>query len=131
MELNCIIKTGTYVFHLGGMEEMLNFGDKSQMLLEFEQDSAGVSVGSHSSYYHGKEPAMLRLAQKEKLNLEQIRDFVRKLGFVDREKQENQHRITDFVHLNQVKLMFLTDSAIQKKCIINILFPLHFSFLLC
>lgn len=40
---------------------------------------------------------------KEEWNSEQIRDFVRKLGFMDKEKADGGAQIKRFLSLNQVK----------------------------
>ncbi len=43
-------------------------------------------------------------AQAENMNIEQVKDFVRKLGFMDKEK-EGGDKIKHFLHLSQVLLV--------------------------
>ena len=46
--------------------------------------------------------------RKEKWNLEQIGDFVRKLGFLDEQREEGGVKIKHFILLNQVYLILFT-----------------------
>ena len=41
------------------------------------------------------------VSQVESMNMEQVKDFVRKLGFMDKEK-EGGDKIKHFLHLSQV-----------------------------
>lgn len=103
--MQSIMSTGSYTFHLEvdpGVEsgEDLGGGVKGQLYLEYEPffscsgDSHGVQNGISDV---GKGP------RKERKNREQINDFLRKLGFMDKEK-EGGDLIKQFLHLSQVCL---------------------------
>lgn len=80
-ELDCIINTGNYTFHLRDTE--------GQMFLEYK---------FHTSQMDSDADPICR-----KMNGEQIRDFVRKLGFLDKDKDEDgAQKIKHFLHHNQV-----------------------------
>ena len=85
-DLNSIIETGHYCF------EMKHDTGQWQMFLEYEPITLQLSAPSERA----AEPTL------EKWNGEQIEDFVRKLGFLDKDKEEGRERITAFLHFNQV-----------------------------
>lgn len=89
--MNSIIETGCYTFHL--KEETGQW----QMFLEYEPSSLQLPAPSSS-----KSQTDASKVRKEKWNSEQIGDFVRKLGFVDKDKEKGGERITLFLHFNQV-----------------------------
>ena len=116
-ELRSIVESGRYTFHLDEMGM-----NRDYMLLEYEPASTEFAESSScpvtpqlrvknlqqngaESKIVSTEPPMglLQPEQKEKWNLEQIGDFVRKLGFLDEHKEkEGGIKIKDFVLLNQV-----------------------------
>lgn len=62
------------------------------------------SQGGNEFYGTGS-PAM-KLTNMERWNTEQIGDFVRKLGFLDKEKdKEGGDKIKHFLHVNEVMLL--------------------------
>ena len=86
-DLSNIINTGNYSFHL--KEET----GRWQMFLKYELTTLQLSAS---------EPAKeVGEARQEKWSSEQIEDFVRKLGFLDKDKEEGGGRITTFLHFNQ------------------------------
>ncbi len=90
-ELDCINKTGHYTFHL--KEDQGN--SHGELFLEYDLSvPLSAKEASVSSSEHGSTMC------KEK-NSEQISDFVRKLGFVDKDKQGDV-QIKHFLHLYQV-----------------------------
>ena len=121
-ELKSIVETGIYTFHLNGMDEM--GVNRDYMLLEYQPAStlflAEPSFRSSTSQLGVKNPqengvklqvlsaempeqSELKHSQKETWNLEQIGDFVRKLGFLDENKvEEGRIKIKHFLLLNQV-----------------------------
>ena len=123
-ELKSIIESGIYTFHLA--EEDENGINRDYMLLEYQPASTlftGSSSNpatsqqivknpqendSESEVISAEPPEYLlqfeqKHSQKEKWNLEQIGDFVRKLGFLDENKEEEGGvKIKHFLHLNQV-----------------------------
>lgn len=62
-----------------------------QMFLRYELTSRKLTSADERSQVH-----------QENWNSEQIRDFVRKLGFVDKDKAESGVQIKRFLSLNQV-----------------------------
>lgn len=50
---------------------------------------------------HIAQASILDKQREEKMNSEQVRDFVRKLGFVDKDKKGG-NQIKQFLHLYQV-----------------------------
>ncbi len=52
------------------------------------------------------------VAQVESMNIDQVKDFVRKLGFMDKEK-EGGDKIKHFLHLSQV-LLFTTHNIASR-----------------
>lgn len=99
-ELECIIKTGSFTFHLGRVDEIGRA--KGQLLLEYEPSSRPLPH-TPTHQLEGAEPAEAGKGRRERWNLEQIGDFVRKLGFLDKAKEEEGgDKIKDFLHLSQV-----------------------------
>ena len=88
-ELDCVIDTGRYVFQVDELGR-----SEVQMLLEYEP----MSIEPFHPQNHTK--SVTQSQHKETWNQEQIGDFVRKLGFVDKKKGEE--KIKYFLHLNQV-----------------------------
>lgn len=105
MELECVIKTGTFTFYLGKVEELGR--TQSHMLLEYEPASTRFHTDSNemAKPLQMKPHMMLSGKSKEIWNQEQIEDFVRKLGFLDKDKK-NEENIKHFLYLNQVILTF-------------------------
>lgn len=112
-ELRCILKTGEYNFDLG-----LNFGTevgfdgvKCELFLNYEAYSLLHPSQSSSDIKSLAAQTVGNIQQKEvysqKLNSEQIKDFLRKLGFIDKEKKEEDTSIKDFLYLSQVNLIIL------------------------
>jgi hypothetical protein len=109
-ELDSIIRTGKFTFHLG--DEQLG-SREGEMFLEYEPSSAQLlaPVTSPAPQQDPAEPRYLFTeshpelgrVRKERWNSEQIRDFVRKLGFMDTEREEGGVRIKHFLHLSQVR----------------------------
>lgn len=109
-ELECVIRTGTYTFHLGGTDDV-----DGSMLLEYEPASTAVSSPTLTPQLEGAELPSFALIEsragsdmmsRKTWNLEQIGDFVRKLGFLDKDKEEKEgNKIKHFLHLSQVKCM--------------------------
>lgn len=93
LELDCIIKTGRYTFHLG--EEN---GGEVLMFLEYdfhttsEQELGGQLEGVHRTVHRVKNGA-------------QVRDFLMKLGFLNRDEAGGD-RVKGFLHLSQVSHFF-------------------------
>ena len=100
-ELECIISTGSYTFNLGG-EEVGN--GKGEMLLEYEAAaSAPLPPTATPTLEKSESQAMLGGSRKkERWTGEQIGDFLRKLGFMDVDKNKGGDKIKDFLHLSQV-----------------------------
>ena len=122
-ELECIIETGNYTFWLGvwpGVE--LYGGIKAQLFLEFKPysitssstntSSSTSSTANTTSSSNVQIPAVSHQEggvsqdnhahrRMERKTGEQIEDFVRKLGFMDKEKEEG-NSIKQFLHLSQV-----------------------------
>lgn len=112
LELDCIVKTGRYTFHFG--EEKLRSGGEVQMFLEYdfhtpsEQELGGQLEGDQGTVHRVK-------------NSEQVRDFLTKLGFLNRDETGGD-RVKGFLHLSQVSLFFTH----MPTCKIE--FPLPISF---
>ena len=111
-ELDCIINTGLYIFTLTSGAS----GSEANMTLEYvasaqptlppvtTMDEGGTprtlpTSGSYteSGLSNGVQPA----SRKENWNKEQINDFVRKLGFLDAQR-EGGGQIKHFLHINEV-----------------------------
>ena len=95
-ELDSILETGTYTF---SQEEIDELGrNKAKLYLEFEP--ASIQFPATQSLVQSLDPNQIGNGRKELWNQEQIADFVRKLGFVDKNKKGD--KIKRFLHLNQV-----------------------------
>ena len=94
-----IITTGSYTFNLG-TEELGS--SKGEMFLEYEH----LPLLPSSPEWELDDHEMKRLQatqgkmRSKKWNREEIGDFVRKLGFMDKDKGGD--KIKHFLHLNQV-----------------------------
>ena len=91
-DLVCIISTGYFTFEFGFEES----GKENQLLLLYEPNLAQLSPpreGFQTQRAH-------TLRRKGVWNSDQIGDFVRKLGFINKEKGVDQ--VKDFLHLSQV-----------------------------
>ena len=92
-ELDCIIETGCYTL-LGGEK----YGDGGHMFLTY--------------VFHAQPTVPKQVSKKETnqgrvhKNSEQIRDFVRKLGFLDKD-QKGGDRVKNFLHLSQVNKLYV------------------------
>ena len=100
-ELECIINTGHYMFQ--GNEAGSSRG---QILLKYEPFSTQLPAllpsTNQQEVTERQRPSLIPLqSQLSELNAEQIGDFVRKLGFINKEK-EGGKQIKWFIHLNQV-----------------------------
>ena len=93
-DLSSIIKTGHYCF------EMKQDTSQWQMFLEYEPITVQFSTPSEMATESTERFGKVRL---EKWSGEQIDDFVRKLGFLDKEKEEGRERIIAFLHFNQAR----------------------------
>ena len=91
-DLDCVVKTGTYIFTT--THETLNY----TMLLHYNIPSQ-----PHTSQ-NQKLPSEVEI---EKWNIDQIGEFVRKLGFLDRDKGGGD-QLKCFLKINEVSFLFLT-----------------------
>ncbi len=108
-ELDCIIRTGSFTFHFG--REALGSGKDGVFLVYEPSSSSRLPASTHSPQQEMGEPQQelqtdLEKVRKEKWNYEQIADFVRKLGFMD--KQKGDQNIKHFLHLSQVSYSYHT-----------------------
>lgn len=87
-ELGCIIETGYYTFQCG--EEK---GGEFQRFLEYD-----IHASPSSSEHEQEGQSGGNLHQVK--NSEQVRDFLTKLGFLNRD--DKAERVKDFLHLSQV-----------------------------
>ena len=87
-ELDCIMRTGHYINQYKEGE----IGTKGKMLLEFDVTTSLQATQED-----------LDTPRKEKWTSQQISDFVRKLGFMDKDRDSEKGRlIIHFLHTNQV-----------------------------
>ena len=107
------MQTGSYMYHLGldqveepEMEHSISA--KGQLFLEYEPvtvasktATATNSEGSEPQCNVVKPAAVQDKPRKEFKNNEQIDDFLRKLGFMDKEREGGDF-IKQFLHLSQV-----------------------------
>ena len=115
-ELECIINTGIYLFTLSSEAS----GGEAIMMLEYVASAQPV-VPPISQVDDGGPPTLLRsgsytesglgngthvVSRKENWNREQINDFVRKLGFLDAQR-EGGDQIKHFLHINEVHTTYL------------------------
>ena len=108
-ELECIMETGGYVFVLGlssAFKDDCFEGKKSQICLKYVAHSQLHQKNSDKSSLNNnvEKPALknIRAKHSQCLNNEQINEFLRKLGFIDKEKKEGDHCIKQFLYLSQV-----------------------------
>ena len=104
-ELESIINTGVYIFTLSSGAS----GGEAVMMLEYvasaqhvipptsQVDEEGLCTYTESGLGNGTHV----VNRKENWNREQINDFVRKLGFLDAQK-EGGDQIKHFLHINEV-----------------------------
>lgn len=112
-ELESIINTGVYIFTLSSGAS----GGEAGMMLEYVPSAQHV-IPPISHVDDGGPPTFLRsgsytesglhvgngthvVSRKENWNKEQINDFVRKLGFLDTQR-EGGDQIKHFLHINEV-----------------------------
>ena len=104
------METGSYTFHLGvdpGVESGEDLGGtvKGQVYLEYEPFYTASESETVNGSRGGQSDSAKPQLRKERKNAEQINDFLRKIGFVDKEK-EGGHFIKQFLHLSQVLYIF-------------------------
>lgn len=94
-ELDCIITTGKYLFYTPDPSNSM-----TELILEYNPSP---SCRSHplSTSQHASLEDLESAVNMQRWNSEQIRDFVRKLGFLDTEK-EGGNKIKHFLHVNEV-----------------------------
>jgi len=111
-ELECIVDTGIYIFTLTSDAS----GGKAEVMLEYvpSTDSAVLNATSmeeggtprtlpRSTSYPESGTGLNAAKRVESWSQEQINDFVRKLGFLDTQK-EGGAKIKHFLHINEVCL---------------------------
>ena len=120
-ELECIITTGYYVFTLsqdrsGSISAQIMLNYKPSTLPHYTQPSLPLAKRFLSSKNGDVSPDTVQTSaiqedscdetdlrpNVECWNMEQIGDFVRKLGFLDKEKDKVEG-IRQFLHINEVK----------------------------
>ena len=120
-ELDSVIDTGIYTFCQEEVDELGR--NKAQLFLEFEPASIQLPAESttQAAVLTSNPNTQDRSGsgRKELWNQEKIADFVRKLGFVDKNKKGD--KIKYFLHLNQVYT--ITSSKL------HVLIPLMICFL--
>lgn len=94
-DLNSIIKTGNCAFHF--KQETCQW----EMYLEYEPSTLQLSTPSSMVIVKPLEDA--GKVRQEIWNSEQIGDFVRKLGFVDKDKEKGGGNITLFLYFYQAR----------------------------
>ena len=92
-ELDCIIATGNYLFQTPDTSSR-----GAELILEYSP-SQQFNPTSLSQPSNPEDPELRTSVQR--WNSEQISDFVRKLGFLDTEK-EGGDKIKEFLHVNEV-----------------------------
>ena len=116
-ELESIINTGVYIFTLSSGA----CGGEAVMMLEYVPLAqrviptvSHVDDGNPRSFQHSGSDTECGLgngthvvSQKENWNREQINDFVRKLGFLDAQR-EGGDQIKHFLHINEVYKIYLS-----------------------
>ena len=91
-ELDCIIRTGNYHFQTSDTS-----GGGAELILEY---IPSLSHQFPPTLPHSQ-PSSQEDSEVQCWNSEQINDFVRKLGFLDTEK-EGGDKIKHFLHINEV-----------------------------
>ena len=114
-ELESIITSGLYIFTLSSGAS----GGEAQIMLEYMPSTqpalppaANVEDGTprtlpYSGSFPESGPPFNGARRRENWNAEQINDFVRKLGFLDAQR-EGGNQIKHFLHINEVCLGILT-----------------------
>ena len=106
-ELDCIIGTGKYTFHLGGEESGSGQG---RMFLDYDFHDTSHSPAEAE---FRTDPGKVRREMSD----EQIRDFVRKLGFLDKDKDEDvAKKIKHFLYLSQVSCALIMLLYLLSQC---------------
>jgi hypothetical protein len=97
-ELDYIIDTGYYTLECG--EERHVVGSETLRCLEYSVHAQPTS----SDQEHGEQPVDGQRMVHRVKNSEQVRDFLMKLGFLNRDDTEGdrKNRAKDFLHLSQV-----------------------------
>ena len=130
-ELESIINTGVYLFTLSSEAS----GGEAVMMLEYvasaqphvppisQVDDGGPSTLLRSGSYteSGLGNGTHVVSRKENWNREQINDFVRKLGFLDAQK-EGGDQIKHFLHINEVILVIV---LVSTSYVLHIFFRLQ------
>ena len=105
-ELDCIITTGFYFFQTSNsipeltLEYSPSRSHQSSQSLPLPLSQPSNHVVLHQESQSGPE-AEVNIQRSEQWNSEQIDDFVRKLGFLDTEKEDGD-KIRHFLHINEV-----------------------------
>ena len=95
-ELDCIITTGNYLFQTSDTS-----GSGAQLILEYSPSLSHQSPPTLSPTQPSNQEDSEMVVNMQHWNSEQINDFVRKLGFLDTEK-EGGNKIKHFLHINEV-----------------------------
>lgn len=74
------------------------------------KEESGIRNGQLFLHFEpiSSQPESSEQVHQDEWSGEQIRDFVRKLGFVDKGKAEDVAQIKSFLNLNQVSCIFVT-----------------------
>lgn len=105
------MRTGSYLFRFQGE----NIDIKGEVLLEYDSTTSSSAQTSMNE---------LNVNRKETWSSEQIRDFVRKLGFIDKDRDSGQQKlIAQFLHTNEVKesRVLITLLFIYLSCVVCLL----------
>ena len=113
------METGSYTFHFGvdpGVESGEDLGGtlKGELYLEYEPFYAASESEAVDSSRGGSVRSQPQ-QRKERKNAEQINDFLRKIGFVDSEKEGGDF-IKQFLHLSQVVDVFFPLLFFSDEC---------------
>ena len=78
----------------------------SQQNVSDQRSHYSEDESEQKSLHHGQKGySSMPKTNKQSWNSEQISDFVRKLGFLDKAKEEGK-QIKHFLHINEVSFMF-------------------------
>ena len=114
-ELECIVDTGIYIFTLtsdasgGKAEIMLEYVPSTNSAVPPPLNDMSMEEGGtppRSISYPESGTGVNAAKQRESWSQEQINDFVRKLGFLDTQK-EGGAKIKHFLHIDEVCLRAL------------------------
>ena len=103
-ELDIILKTGSYSFKLpidGAVQMTLEYTPSASQTTSITDGKTSGGLGIVSQTEPKLEVIFPKPPKQEQWNFEQIGDFVRKLGFMDTEK-EGGDRIKHFRHISGV-----------------------------